>query len=87
MNSNNPWDIFNYLLKHGDKELVVSEKVYNQRLEICESCSYFDTKQHSCMECGCFIPSKAKSILESCPLNKWTADEKSWNDKFDNKVN
>lgn len=24
-----------------------------------------------CIECGCFVAKKTKSVLEYCPLNKW----------------
>ena len=27
------------------------------------------------MECGCFIPAKAKIAVEACPLGKWEEDE------------
>jgi hypothetical protein len=39
--------------------------------------------ENKCMECGCYIPAKARVILDSCPLNKWGADENAWQEKFE----
>ena len=38
--------------------------------------------ENQCAECGCYIPMKAKIILDSCPLEKWTANSDGWDDKF-----
>lgn len=34
------------------------------------------------MECGCYVPGKAKIILDSCPLEKWGVDSTNWEEKF-----
>lgn len=80
------WDMLQHVFKNQDKTLFVSEEVYQERTEICKSCDRFDAQQSRCMECGCFIPAKAKMILDSCPMDKWKADELSWNEKFNNIV-
>ena len=38
--------------------------------------------ENECAECGCYIPMKAKIVLDSCPLEKWTANSDGWDDKF-----
>ena len=35
------------------------------------------------MECGCYIPAKAKMIIDSCPLNKWEDMSGEWENKFE----
>ena len=37
-------------------------------------------KKDMCAECGCFIPAKARVVLESCPLDKWSQDRDGWED-------
>lgn len=43
----------------------------NQRLEICNSCEFFDTLRKRCFRCGCFVNIKAQYWDEICPLNSW----------------
>ena len=62
---------------------VVSDEVYNERVSICNACDKFDKNEVRCTECGCFIPAKAKVILDSCPLDKWGTDIESWEKKFE----
>lgn len=80
--------LIKYLQEKGEDEenktLVVSDKVYNERLQICKSCEKFDEEQNRCFECGCYLPVKAKFILDDCPLNKWTFEEKDWEEAFEN---
>jgi len=40
-----------------------------RRVEICSGCG--SNYRNVCTQCSCFIPAKARSMIESCPLNKW----------------
>ena len=76
--ANFSWDIITYIKKNGPESLVVSDETYNVRHEICKSCEMWIKKKDMCAECGCFIPAKARVILESCPLDKWSQDKEGW---------
>jgi len=82
------WKLIKYLQESTDgeenKNLIVSEKLYNERIEICKSCPKFDKNQDRCIECGCYLPVKAKFIIDDCPLNKWTMSEDDWENAFNN---
>jgi len=77
------WDLINYIQKNQSAVLFVSDEVYRERINICHACDRFDEKENRCYECGCFIQSKAKVVLDSCPLKKWEADTENWNSKFE----
>jgi len=77
------WDILNYITNNQEKVLFVSYDVYKERITICKGCEKYEEFENRCKECGCYIPAKAKIILDSCPLNKWTADNSSWDKKFE----
>jgi len=55
----------------------VSDKVAEERLEICESCYNLDPSSRKCNLCGCFVDLKAKVKKlpfmdnEACDLDKW----------------
>ena len=80
--ANFSWELVQYITQNRDAVLFVSDEVYKQRTEICRSCDKFDEFENKCVECGCYVPAKAKIILDSCPLNKWVADKNTWDDKF-----
>ncbi len=40
-----------------------------RRVEICADCNF--NKNTFCKSCGCWIPAKARSMKEYCPINKW----------------
>ena len=40
-----------------------------RRVEICSGCE--SSKNTLCKQCGCWIPAKARSMQEGCPINKW----------------
>ena len=70
-----------YVMENGgDGILNVSNKVFDERRLICLSCDSFEGDK--CLECGCYIPSKARVIFESCPLGKWSADKDEWDKNF-----
>jgi hypothetical protein len=77
------WEVMKYIHEHQGEILFVSEDVYKERYSTCKGCEKFDEMENKCMECGCYIPGKARVILDSCPLGKWTADKGSWEEKFD----
>lgn len=80
--------LIKYLQENNDNEekksLIVSDEIYNKRMGICKSCPKFDEKQNRCTECGCFLPIKAKFILDDCPLDKWQMNEDEWEQTFKN---
>lgn len=58
------------------------EELYEQRLEICKGCKFFDTKgdncnvkgtQPCCGHCGCSIGLKLRCLSCECPIKKWEA--------------
>lgn len=51
-------------LKIGDSEA-------NSRLQICQSCDFFDSNQNRCRKCGCFMAVKTYLKAERCPIGKW----------------
>ena len=50
-----------------------SEKLYKHRLQECDGCDRREDTR--CLECGCFIPTKAKWASGDCPIGKWTKEE------------
>lgn len=76
------WELLKYLSENRDRVLFVSDEVYKERISICRSCDKYDELENRCIECGCYIPGKAKIILDSCPLKKWDADSNSWEERF-----
>ena len=82
------WDVMQEAFNGNNESLIVSDEVYNERMEICKSCQYYDDslvhhnnpeeKIIQCMKCGCWLTAKAKMSLDSCPIGKWSTN----NDKF-----
>jgi len=83
--ANFSWELVQYITQNRDAVLFVSDEVYKERVEICKTCDKFAEFENMCTECGCYIPAKAKIILDSCPLAKWSADKDAWESKF-NKI-
>lgn len=46
-----------------------TEKEAMRRVEICSDCG--SNWKNVCLQCSCFIPAKARSMKESCPISKW----------------
>jgi hypothetical protein len=78
------WELLNYITKNEDKVLFVSDEVYKERVSICRSCDRYDELENRCVECGCYVPGKAKINIDSCPLKKWDVDSTGWEEKFSN---
>tara|TARA_R100000231_G_scaffold35832_1_gene31782 strand:- start:210 stop:434 length:225 start_codon:yes stop_codon:yes gene_type:complete len=47
----------------------VAKDVYEQRLQICNTCE--DREGRRCGVCGCYLSMKAKWKTEECPNKKW----------------
>lgn len=51
---------------------TVNEKIRQERLTVCSSCTEYITRLRSCKQCGCYMPAKATFLKSVCPLDKWT---------------
>jgi uncharacterized paraquat-inducible protein A len=69
--------IWYYLYKPYREERKAEAK---RRIDICESCEYFNDKLRICEICGCFLDVKTKMLLEldengisvdGCEEKKW----------------
>lgn len=49
-----------------DETIVVSNQIYQDRLEQCDRCEQLMNKQ-TCLLCGCFVRVSAKYRSKSCP--------------------
>ena len=54
------------------KEVVVSDEVHKERLDICYSCEHLFKPTKQCKKCGCFVFAKSKISSEQCPELKWS---------------
>jgi hypothetical protein len=88
------WDVMKESFNGHNESLFVSDEIYNERMEICRSCEYYDDNlEHhnlpggkivTCIKCGCWLTAKAKMSLDSCPLKKWNANSDTFiNEKFE----
>ena len=50
---------------------TVPKATYRIRLQTCAACAR--REDNWCLECGCFLPIKAKGRAWHCPLGKWPA--------------
>lgn len=54
---------------------VTPEKSYAERLEICKSCDFWDSKGFAntgkCKLCGCSTITKLRMNTAKCPIGKW----------------
>lgn len=77
------WDVMKESIFNGTA-LHVSDEIYNERLDICKKCDWYDPEQNRCKECGCFLGEKARWSLDSCPVGKWSSNSDTFvNEKFD----
>lgn len=54
------------------KPVLVSDDVYERRLEVCRTCPQYRFVDGRCSLCGCFIMNaKARLAQEYCPIGKW----------------
>jgi NAD-dependent dihydropyrimidine dehydrogenase PreA subunit len=52
-------------------KFFVSDKVYNDRLNICKGCDYYFKPTGNCKICLCFMSIKARISLMECPQKYW----------------
>lgn len=72
-------DIFNLAGKLGkaafehakDGFKKVSDEEFENRMQICRGCEFFDADSSRCKNCGCFLKIKASWNSEKCPIDKW----------------
>lgn len=76
------WDLIKYINSNHGKSVVVSEEIYKERISTCRSCPKYMEVENECAECGCYLPAKAKIILDSCPLGKWKELNEEWEEVF-----
>jgi len=76
------WELLKYMHNHHEMVLFASDEIYKKRTSICKSCDKFDDLESTCMQCGCFVPAKARIIVDSCPLKKWDVYDNDWEDRF-----
>jgi hypothetical protein len=59
-----------------NQELCTNDQIL-KRLNICNSCEFFNSKQSVCDKCGCFLSKQRQFINKlalskaSCPVGKW----------------
>jgi hypothetical protein len=49
----------------------VDDKIFNERIDICKSCEFYNKSYNKCNVCGCFLDIKATWNSEKCPTGKW----------------
>lgn len=88
------WDVMQEAFNGNNESLMLSDEIYNERIEICKSCQYYDDslvdpnnpeeKIIRCMSCGCWLKAKARWSLDSCPIGKWSANSDTFiKEKFE----
>lgn len=53
--------------------ITVSDAEFNERINICQKCTFYsdDAMSPRCLQCGCFLDAKARLSDAKCPLDKW----------------
>ena len=62
-------------------DIIVDEKVREERLAICTSCEKFRLKTRTCKVCGCFMDVKTWMPRQKCPMDKWGIVDMSSSEK------
>lgn len=47
------------------------KKTRKLRLDICNSCEFFDKDTTACYRCGCIMSIKTNLPESKCPIGKW----------------
>ena len=55
--------------------LYASDVLYEERLDICKSWTFYDAEQVRCKHCGCWLKYKARFKSGVCPVRKWGYEE------------
>lgn len=58
---------------------IASREAQKERTNICKGCEFFDEEQERCSQCGCFVKYKVAMSWETCPVDKWGADDDTFN--------
>lgn len=66
--------IYQYIENISPEQKASSEE-YARRLALCRACN--DLRNGMCAQCGCFAEVRAAKKRMSCPMGKWTGEEKS----------
>jgi hypothetical protein len=53
---------------------TIAHDVFRTRLETCDGCDR--RRDNKCLECGCYLPIKARWRVMQCPLGKWPEEVK-----------
>lgn len=51
--------------------LIISDDIYQERIDICKSCEQFVEWSSQCKVCGCIMKLKARLAGRDCPEGKW----------------
>jgi hypothetical protein len=51
--------------------IFIDEETKNKRMELCNSCDFFDSQYKRCRKCGCFMEHKIKFKDVQCPIKLW----------------
>lgn len=58
-------DLFDPSMPRSDRELIES------RLQMCNTCPWFNKRLAKCKKCGCFMRLKTTLQNAKCPIGKW----------------
>lgn len=65
------FEVVKDVLVTNDYQIYATEKVKQERLDICKKCPYYHEQQNRCRHCGCWLEHKVKFNVSSCPIDKW----------------
>lgn len=54
-----------------DRKVFATDKLQQQRLDICRDCENWVPNSNRCTKCGCGMNDKVKFIASDCPIGKW----------------
>lgn len=66
--------IYQYIENISPEQKASSEE-YARRLALCRACD--ELQNGMCAQCGCFAEVRAAKKRMSCPMEKWTGEEKT----------
>ncbi len=60
------------IIKHAQNNCeFIEPEMYEERINICNSCDYRNGRICTHPSCGCYLDEKAWWASENCPINKW----------------
>lgn len=51
--------------------IFAEKETQEKRMEICNTCVFFDKDQNRCRKCGCYMSVKVKFKDVKCPMKFW----------------